>query len=189
MEFKIDPRINPNLKHYSREDYEIAHKFAALMYKEFGRFVACAAIFGSTARGTKKKEGDIDVLIIVDDLKIKMTPPVVEAYRVITDQTVAKVSKKLHVISLKLTAFWEYVRAGDPVAINILRDGVAMIDNSFFDPLQALLMQGRIRPSQEAIWNYFTRAPATIHNSKWHILQAVIDLYWAVIDSAHAALI
>jgi len=25
-------------------------------------------------------------------------------------------------------------------------------------------------------------------NSKWHLLQATLDLYWAVIDAAHAAL-
>ena len=27
-----------------------------------------------------------------------------------------------------------------------------------------------------------------LHNSKWHVLQATIDLYWAAIDAAHAAL-
>ena len=58
----------------------------------------------------------------------------------------------------------------------------------FFDPLQVLLKQGRIRPSPEAIWGYFIRAPATLTNSKWHITQATLDLYWAVIDAAHAAL-
>ena len=27
-----------------------------------------------------------------------------------------------------------------------------------------------------------------MQNSRWHVLQATLDLYWAVIDSAHAAL-
>jgi uncharacterized protein (UPF0332 family) len=27
-----------------------------------------------------------------------------------------------------------------------------------------------------------------LHNSKWHLIQATLDLYWAVIDAAHAAL-
>lgn len=187
--------VNPNLKKYSKEDYDIAHKFAAEMYKEFGKFISCIAIFGSTARGKTTKElastnrkGDIDVLVIVDDLKIQMSGDVVEAYRIIIDKMVAKVSTRLHVISLKLTAFWEYSRSGDPVAVNILRDGVALIDTSFFEPLQVLLKQGRIRPSPEAVWTYFNRAPATLQNAKWHVLQGVIDLYWAVIDSAHAAI-
>ncbi|MBT7903694.1 hypothetical protein HN587_07560 [Candidatus Woesearchaeota archaeon] len=188
MEIKTETPINPNIKKYSKEDFDIAHKFAGEMYKEFGKFIACCALFGSTARGEKKKGGDIDILIIVDDLRVNMNDEVVEAYRIITDQLVAKLSKDLHIVSLKLTSFWEYVRAGDPIAINILRDGVALIDNGFFDPVQALLMQGRIRPTTEAIWNYFARAPKTIINSKWHIMQAVVDLYWAVIDSSHAVL-
>ncbi len=69
-----------------------------------------------------------------------------------------------------------------------MRDGVALIDTGFFDPLQMLLMQGRIRPTAESTWSYFVRAPATLQNSKWHIIQATLDLYWAVIDAAHAAL-
>jgi len=80
------------------------------------------------------------------------------------------------------------VRAGDPIAINILRDGVAILDTGFFSPLQLLLYQGRIRPSPEAIQNYLSLAPQTLQNSKSHILSATLDLYWAVIDSAHAAL-
>ena len=32
------------------------------------------------------------------------------------------------------------------------------------------------------------RSPATLMNSKWHVLQAMVDLYWAVIDAGHAAL-
>jgi len=51
-----------------------------------------------------------------------------------------------------------------------------------------LLIQGRIRPTKESVWTYFGRAPRTIINSKWHIMQAALNLYWAVIDSAHAAL-
>ncbi|MBW2999415.1 hypothetical protein KY339_01980, partial [Candidatus Woesearchaeota archaeon] len=101
---------------------------------------------------------------------------------------ISEVSKRLHITSMRLTSFWEYVKSGDPVAINILRDGVAIIDSGFFEPLQALLKQGRIRPTSESVWSYFTRAPATLHNSKWHIMQATLDLYWAVIDAAHAAL-
>ena len=34
----------------------------------------------------------------------------------------------------------------------------------------------------------YVRAPNTLHNSKWHLTQATLDLYWAVIDAAHAAL-
>jgi uncharacterized protein (UPF0332 family) len=89
---------------------------------------------------------------------------------------------------MKFTSFWEYVRAGDPVATNILRYGVALIDTGFFDPLQSLLDQGKIRPSKESIATYYAMSPASLHRAKQHLLSAGVDLYWAVIDSAHAAL-
>ena len=50
------------------------------------------------------------------------------------------------------------------------------------------MKKGRIRPTSESIWTYYIRAPNTLHNSKWHLLQATIDLYWGVIDAAHAVL-
>lgn len=187
MYFKIEEHENPNIKNYPKKEFDTAYEFAEKMYKEFGKFIKCVAIFGSTVK-KKTAKSDIDILVIVDDLMIRMDQEVVEAYRVITEKAVRETSDKLHITSLKFTSFWEYVRAGDPVAVNILRDGVAMIDTGFFDPLQALLRQGRIRPSPESIWTYFSRSPATLHNATWHVMQGSLDLYWAVIDSAHAVL-
>ncbi len=189
MRIEIPRKHNPNLEKYPKDDLDIAYKFAEELKKELGGFIKALVLFGSTARGTKKsKEGDIDILVIIDDLSINLSSDVVEAYRIIVKKTIVKVSTKLHVISLRFTSFWEYIRAGDPIGINMLRDGVAIIDTGFFDPVQALLRRGRIRPSEESIWTYFIRAPNTLHNSRWHLLQATLDLYWAVIDSAHAAL-
>jgi uncharacterized protein (UPF0332 family) len=69
-----------------------------------------------------------------------------------------------------------------------LRDGFPLLDTGFFDPLQMLLHQGRIRPSAESIMTYLQRASQTLANSDWHVMQAAVDLYWAVVDAAHAAL-
>jgi len=92
------------------------------------------------------------------------------------------------VTTLTFTAFWEFVKVGDPLIINILRDAMPIFDTGFFTPLQKLLIQGRIRPTMESVWTYFSRAPKTLVNSRWHLLQATVDLYWACIDAAHAAL-
>ena len=104
------------------------------------------------------------------------------------EKIVTRISPQLHIITLKFTSFWEYARVADPVVVNILRDGVALIDSGFIEPLQALLRQGRIRPTRESVITYFSRAPVTLRNSRWHLLQATVDLYWSVIDAAHAAL-
>ncbi len=188
MEFNVERIENPNIKKYSDDELSLAYEFTKRMYEEFGTFLKAVVLFGSAARREKREKGDVDILVIVDDTLVNMIYEVVETYRIILEKIITDVSPKLHVTSLKLTTFWEYIRAGDPVGINILRDGVAMIDSGFFDPLRVLLSRGKIRPSPESISIYLDRAPKTLHNSKWHILQATLDLYWAVIDSAHAAL-
>ena len=188
MKFDIPKKEHPNLERYYKEDIDTAYKFANEVYKELGSLIRAVVLFGSTARKTRGPGGDIDVLVIIDDLMMSMSSELVEAYRIIVQNSIVKISTRLHITTMRFTSFWEYMRNGDPIAINLLRDGVALIDSGFFDPMQALLKRGRIRPTQESIWTYYTRAPNTLHNSKWHLLQAVIDLYWAVIDSAHAAL-
>ncbi|MBI3034595.1 nucleotidyltransferase domain-containing protein [Candidatus Woesearchaeota archaeon] len=188
MEFKVQVTDNPNLSKYSKDDLSIAYDFSKKIHDEFGTFIKAIILFGSVAKNRQNPSGDIDLLVVIDDVSMNMSPEIVQTYRIIIEKAIASTSTRLHVTSLKLTTFWEYIRAGDPVGINILRDGVALLDTGFFDPMHALLVRGRIRPTPESIWAYFTRAPKTIHNSKWHIMQAVMDLYWAVIDSAHAAL-
>ena len=188
MKFQIKKRTNPNVNKYPSEDMTIARSFAKRLLNEFGDFLKLVVLFGSAARQKSTKKGDIDVLVVIDDTSIRMTREVIEAYRLIVEKIIGRTSTRLHVTSLTLTSFWEYIRAGDPVSVNILRDGIALVDRGIFDPLQALLIQGRIRPTSESVWVYFGRAPRTLTNSKWHLLQATLDLYWAVIDAAHAAL-
>ncbi len=188
MEFNVPKSGNPNLRYYNREQLGIAYEFAKRMHKEFGDFLKAIVLFGSTVKGPPSRRGDIDILAVVDDVTVTPTQELVEAYRIIVEKLVTDVSTRLHVTSIKLSTFWEYIRAGDPIGMNILRDGVALLDTGFFDPLRALLVRGRIRPSEEAGWNCSARAPRTLHNAKWHVLQAVVDMYWAVIDAAHAAL-
>lgn len=174
---------------YLAEDIDIARKFAKLMYNELGTFIKAIVLFGSSVKTPGAKLRDLDILVILDDVSVIFSKELVETYRIITEKCIAATDpQRLHIQSMKFTQFWEFVRAGDPVAINMLRSGLALVDTGFFDPLQALLDQGRIRPSEESIYTYFTMAPASLHRSRQHLLTATIDLYWAAIDAAHAAL-
>ncbi len=186
MEFKTTKKVNPNTEKYHKHDLDTAYNFTKRMYKEFGAFLKAVVLFGSTARG--QHGNDIDVLVVVDDTSIVIDADVSEAYRLITERIVAEVSKRIHVTTLKFSSFWQYLRSGDPIGVNILREGVALIDTGFFTPMQVLFFQGRIRPSPEAMWGYFEMAPRSLLSSRGHLLEASIDLYWAVIDSAHAVL-
>ncbi len=188
MEFTIQKKENENIHQYPTDDLRVAQRFAQELKNELGDFLVAVALFGSSVRREATERSDIDVLVITDDTNFQITEELIEGYRIIVDNLIAKVSTKLHVTSMTFTSFWEYAKAGDPVTVNILRDGVALLDIGFFEPLQHLLRQGRLRPSEESVWRYYARAPRTLLNSRWHVLQATLDLYWAVIDSAHAAL-
>lgn len=197
MELGIEKRTNSNIKKYPQTDYEIALRYSSKAYKEFNKLIKGIMLFGSSARqnnisennNKKNKPHDIDVLMLVDDITIKLSEEVINAYRIISGNIVKDVSERLHITTLPFSNFWDMVRKGDPIIINILRDGVPLLDYGFLEPIQYLLSQGQIRPTTESMWNYFTRAPASIENAKWHIMQGMVDLYWAAIDSSHAALI
>jgi predicted nucleotidyltransferase len=188
MKFQVKKRGKRDIeKTIPSKDYQTAQKFAERIYKEMGTFIRGVILFGSAAK--KGKANDIDLLVVLDDVRIEFNEEIVQTYRIILQKIIADTDpKKLHIQSMKFTSFWEYVRAGDPVATNILRYGVALIDTGFFDPLQSLLDQGKIRPSKESIATYYAMSPASLHRAKQHLLSAGVDLYWAVIDSAHAAL-
>ena len=191
MEFKSPIREKLNKEKYEDDVLDVAYKFAIRTNKEFGTFIRAITLFGSAAKNTEKKESkerDIDILVVIDDVRLEITEELAQTYRIMIEKIISDISPRLHITTLKLTSVWEYARAGDPVIINILRDGVNIIDTGFFEPLQILLKQGRIRPTPESVWNYFVRAPTSLHNANWHILKAISDMYWAVIDSAHAAL-
>lgn len=186
MEFPIEKKKRSHS--FSQGTYDLAYQFAKIAYPEFKQFLKGIILFGSAARKTDDVNSDIDILILVDDVSISLTKEIMETYKIITQKIISQVSNRIHVTTMKFTTFFEYMRNNDPVVINILRDGVALIDTGFFDPMQELLYAGKIRPTFESAWVYHNRAKNTLHNSQWHMLRACEDLYWAVSDSAQAGL-
>jgi predicted nucleotidyltransferase len=183
--------VEQSSKSNDLSDFDLAYEFAKQMKLGFKDFVRAIVVFGSLSKekNVHKKTSDIDLLIIIDDVKIELSPEIVESYRILTEKIIANVSTRLHVTSLKYSTFWEYIRVGDPIGINMLREGIPLIDSAnFFNTMQILLKTGSIKPSSESIWTYFARSPSTMQNAKWHVMQGALDLYWAVIDSAHALL-
>ena len=169
------------------KEFQIARVFATKLYREFKDFIKAIVVFGSLVR-KKESPNDIDILVVLDDVNIALNEEIVETYRILTEKIIFSTDKRLHVQSMKFTTFWEYARAGDPVAINILRYGVALIDTGFFDPLQRLLDDGRVRPSKESVHTYFALAPASLRKGESNLMSAVVEFYWAAIDASHAAL-
>lgn len=174
-----------------KTEREIAMDFGTKIYQKFEKAIKAVVLFGSTARKTQVAGSDIDLIIIVDDASIRWDTELIMWYREELDKMLRynPYIKSLHINTVKLTTWWEDLLKGDPVVINVLRYGEAMIDlGGFFNPLKALLMQGKIRSTPESIYGALQRAPMHLVRSKNAELQALESLYWSMVDSAHAAL-
>ncbi|HII72698.1 TPA: hypothetical protein HA265_08130 [Candidatus Woesearchaeota archaeon] len=197
MEFRTTTK---DFREKPGEVEDIVKRFSEAICKELEGLVVSVVWFGSAVRGgfaPGKRSlrddvlfgSDIDILIVFDDMINVLTPEVVTAYRVVTEKTAAKISKRLHITSMPVTKFWDYSLKGDPILINMLRDGTAMFDKGCFGMAQKLLGSKGITPTNEIVWIYLARGPMSVSNANWNMKQAVLDLYWAVVDAAHAALL
>jgi predicted nucleotidyltransferase/uncharacterized protein (UPF0332 family) len=187
---KINPKNIPSLQLKTEDD--IAMDFAIKVYKKFNKIIKSIVLFGSTAKKDNTAGSDIDIIIIIDDVSIKWEPELVAWYREELDKILQgnPYKKSLHINTVKLSTWWDDLLRGDPVVINIIRYGRAMIDLAgFFEPLKFLLVSGKIQSTPEAVYNCLQRAPVHLARSKASELNAIEGLYWAMVDSAHAALI
>ena len=174
---------------YTPKEYNTALSFSQELKKEMKDFIKAVVLFGSKARASEEQStGDIDILIIINDLTLSLKQDMLSTYNIIANRIAKKLAKNMHLTTMKLTDFWDYLRKGDPILFNMLRDGVPVYDAGFFEPSQVLLQQGRILPSKESMWSYTMRAPAAVQSAEQHITQAALDLHWAVVDAAHAAI-
>jgi len=174
------------------DEKDIAMDFAEKAYKKFDRLIKASILFGSQAKNESKPGSDIDIIFIIDDAAVNWDMELIAWYREELGRlmSAAGYSKELHVNTIKLTTWWQDLMQGDPVVLNILRYGEALIDyGGFFNPLKSLLIQGRIRSTPEAVYNALQRAPIHLGRSKLAILGSIEGVYWTMIEAAQAALI
>ncbi len=171
---------------------EIASDFATKVYDKFDQMIKSIVLFGSSAKQVATADSDIDIIIIIDDVSIKWDQELIAWYREELGKIVKTnpYAKALHINTVKLSTWWDDMMRGDPVVINILRYGDALIDfGGFFNPLRILLKEGKIRSTPESIYTLLQRAPGHLTRAKQSMLAVVDGLYWTMVDSAHAALI
>ena len=175
-----------------KTESEIAMDFATKVYQKFNKIVKSVILFGSTIKQTNTKGSDIDIIVIIDNVSIKWDQELIAWYREELDKIMRSnpYNRELHINTVKLSTWWEDLMRGDPVVINILRYGESLIDFAgFFEPLKFLLITGKIKSTPEAIYSCLERAPQHLMRSKASELNSIEGLYWAMVDSSHAALI
>lgn len=171
---------------------DVAMEFAMQVHKKFDSMIKASVLFGSQAKNTSTSGSDIDIIFLIDDASISWDLELISWYREELGKLIAnnKHGRELHVSTIKLTTWWQDMLYGDPVVINILRYGEALIDSGgFFNPLKSLLLQGKIKSTPEAVYAALQRAPAHLARSHTSEVGAIEGVYWCMVDSAQAALI
>lgn len=174
-----------------KSEKDVAMDFALQVHRKFDRLIKASILFGSQAKGTASADSDIDIIIIVDDASVNWDIELIAWYREELAKIIAasKYRQELHINTIKLTTWWQDLLYGEPVVINIIRYGEVLIDiGGFFNPLKALLAQGKIRSTPEAVYASLQRAPMHLARSKNAQLGAVEGVYWTFIDAAQASL-
>ena len=169
---------------------EILKNFTKEVLKKYGPLVRSIVLFGSTARRTARGESDIDVFVIIDDTRQKISPGFKDKIEDDMDVIAKKQSKLLSVQQpYLLTEFWRLVREGHPIVFNFIREGIPVYDKDIFMPIKRLLQMGEIKPSKEAVEKFIERGPKRVkrvENAKMYMV--VEDLYYAMLESAQAVL-
>jgi predicted nucleotidyltransferase len=197
---KEDKRNNKKIKEISTSvptmqialERDIAMDFATKVHAKFEQLIKAIVLFGSSAKKVSTSDSDIDVIMIIDDVSIKWDEETILYYREELGKIIQQnpYRKSLHINTVKLSTWWQDLMRGDPIVINVIRYGDPLIDyGGFFTPLQALLVQGKIKSTPEAVYTLLQRSPNHLARARSALLAVVDGYYWACVDSAHAAII
>lgn len=183
---------SPLTKFLPKADVKAVEEYAASVLKKFTKYIKAVAVWGSLKTGKgKRKTSDIDIAIIVDDTDVTRLTRVElkdKLFQRLIEQAYP-LSKKIHPQPYLLTEFWEYVREGNPVIYNLLKDGIILYDTGFFLPIQQLQRMGNITPSKECVDKRIIVAPKLLKSSKDQLTHSLTHaLAQAVINSAQAVL-
>lgn len=185
---------------------DIVEKFSRKVLEKYGKYIKAIVMMGSVAREEFKPTSDIDVFVIIDDTAFKITPELhdkidLEIEKIADSIPEASVTvknpdgkeEKVNLISVQpsytLTEFWDYARIGHPIIYNFIKEGVAVFDTGFFEPIKRLLELGRIPSTREAVENYMEGAPKKLMRAKTvKLLMLAEDCYYAMLNTSQAVL-
>ena len=186
---KLSPKNHHTLQIKTGRD--IAMDFAEKVVQKFNTLIRAVILFGSTTKDSTTAGSDIDIIIIVDDATIKFDEKFTMWYREELGNIISKnpYKQELHINTIKLTTWWEDFMRSDPVVINVIRYGEALIDvGGFLAPLKSLLHQGKIMPTPESIYNIVNRVPGHIIRSRLAEMSSIEGCYWAYVECSQALL-
>jgi predicted nucleotidyltransferase/uncharacterized protein (UPF0332 family) len=169
---------------------EEVKEFSKKVLEKYGKYVKTIVMMGSVAREEFKPKSDVDVFVVIDDTAFKITPEQHDKIDEELEKIASKISDAISVQpSYTLTEFWDYARVAHPIIYNFIKEGVAVYDVGFFEPIKRLLEMGRIPSTREAIESYMEGAPKKLMRAKTvKLLMLAEDCYYAMLNTTQAVL-
>jgi uncharacterized protein (UPF0332 family) len=180
MEEELRPKKKHNIDDVGKSVYSDAGDFSARIRDKYKGVIVSVLLKPSSGK-------HLEITLLADDLNNVLTYENVTDIRMSASDTAFKGEMDLDCDVILASEFWENFKSRDPATLNLLRESFLIHDTGFLRPVQDLLVTGKVRPSKESVNVYFVKAERSMKTANEHVSKAVIDLYWAVIDSAHAA--
>jgi len=188
---KISKKLTKEEKEKIRKEiFKKANEFKKRCLKKYKDLIKTIFVFGSYLRDDFTEKSDLDVLVLLDDTKMRITDDFKE---MVTDELykiVKEVDERLHLQpAWTVTEFWDMVRISHPLLLTVLRDGWALYDQGFFIPMKKLLERGKIPSSLEAVELLIASAPQKLERAKRvKLYQISEDCYYAMLNTSQAVL-
>lgn len=189
MEADMERKKLKNIEYLSDRHLEALEIFADKVAERYGKLLGSCIVMRPGNDSSKEGAGtkDLKVFFLIDDLNSVVLNPALTDIRGGADELAYESDLPLRCEVLLASVFWEKYNDSDLETLDMLRHGIVIKDNGFARPLQDMLVTGKVRPTDESMKVYFVKAERSLKISGQKVNRAVLDLYWAVIDSAHAA--
>ncbi|MDD5053975.1 MAG: nucleotidyltransferase domain-containing protein [Candidatus Nanoarchaeia archaeon] len=154
------------------------------------RYILSIILVGSVSRGTMHEHSDVDLSFVIDDTDVKKMSrhEVLARLRGMITQMAAQTGFEFNIQVYLLTDFWQSLRDTQPVIFSMVRDGVPLYDTGMFMPWRTLLKTGKMKPSPEAVEQFFKTGRLLIDDVGNTIKELVIErLFLSMLNPAQAA--
>lgn len=173
-----------------KEIFKKAEQFKKKALEKYKDLVKTIFVFGSYLREDFTRTSDLDVLVLLDDTKMRITDELKDDITSKLHRIAKDIDDRLHMQpAWTVTEFWDMVRMSHPLLHTVLRDGWAIYDQGFFIPMKKLLERGKIPSSLEAVELLMASAPQKLERAKRvKLYQISEDCYSAMLNSSQAVL-
>ncbi|MBW2964259.1 hypothetical protein KY363_02260 [Candidatus Woesearchaeota archaeon] len=179
MEETLKRKKPHNIEHVDDAVMRNAQELAGKLSAKYGGLVASAMV--------SRPGSNHSVFFVINDLNNVVVSQKIEEMSLAASEIAFSQKFDVKTEFILASDLWRRFVARDDALLDVMREYLVISDNGFMRPIQDMLVTGKVRPSKESVQVYFVKAEQSVKSADAHVSKAIIDLYWAVIDTAHAA--